>query len=67
MISDDLIYDEFKRRGERSWEPVPLQLPLSLPIRPGRVEEDDDEGDDDARPVRGVLIIDMIDYNEIEI
>ena len=63
MHPDFLIYDEIKRRDRNSWEPVPLHLPLHAPRNhPG---DDQDDGDDPSQD-RGVTIIVLIDYTEID-
>ena len=64
MYPDYLVYDEIKRRENNQWEPVPLELPLYQPYWPEPdVEEEDEE---DGKSDRGVIIIDLIDYTEID-
>lgn len=63
MYPDYLIYDEIKRREQDAWEPVPLQIPLYMPYMP---EEEDAERDEEKKEDRGVIIIDMNDYTELE-
>ena len=66
MYPDYLGYDEVERRDRNSWEPVPLHLPLHEPRRqyPGEEEEEDEEN---TSRDRGVTIIDMNDYTEVDL
>ena len=63
MIPDYLIYDEIKRRQERSQDRRDhLELPLYQPIPERRAPRPDAEEDEDADRERGVTIINMNDW-----
>lgn len=63
MYPDVLIYDEIKRRQQKEWEPVPLELPLYQPYWPD--PKDKEELEEEEPVERGVVIIDMNDYSII--
>lgn len=64
VIPDYLIYDELKRREERELDGglQPLHLPLYQPELEEPVREDRDEDE----PSRGVIIIDMNSWEEVD-
>ncbi|MEO1270758.1 MAG: hypothetical protein AAFX99_21950 [Myxococcota bacterium] len=64
MHPDNLIYDEINRH-KRPWEPLPLHLPLYEPHR--HQPDDNEEEDEESTSLdRGVTIIDMNDYTEVD-
>jgi len=67
MNRDFYIYAELeklRRETRKSGEPIALELPMHLPYWPEPEEVEDDQ---DADEKRGVVIIDMNDYSEMDV
>lgn len=58
MHPNEIVYQDIGR-GAPQWEPAPLELPLTPPRWPEPEEDVESDGDSD----RGVLIINIDDYN----
>ena len=65
MIRDFILHEQLeqlRREQSRPREHMPLELPLPRPYWP----EPEEERDDEADGARGVTIIDMNDYSEVD-